>query len=198
MKQKCPVIVFVILLMATGLHADEAVGSSNSPLSKKERLKQCQSAVQTHFEAEARCSRQICTRCFVKKGKSTQDWQARLRKPEKCFRKIVQQTKACKIVLSPQALYEEYKSNPAVVDEKYKGKTVVIKGVLKELAETPNGIPFANLKAGKYGIKRVVLFASEQHQQKMISKKKGAKIFAICRGGGKYVVYPRLNDCIFL
>ncbi|MCP4607943.1 MAG: hypothetical protein GY845_04435 [Planctomycetes bacterium] len=174
MKLQSPLIMLAALLLTPDLHADETVSSSTAPLSKKERLTQCQSAIQAHFGSTAKCAKQICARCLVKKGKSEEDWQSSLLPQKKCLRKILRQTKVCKIVLSPKAFYDDFKNDPAQVDAKYKGKTVVIKGVLKEMAETPDGIPFANLKAGKYGIKRVILFASEQHQQKMLSYKKGA------------------------
>ncbi len=198
MKLQYGLIIIIGLFLAPGLLADETVSSAKPLLTKKERLAECQSAVQAHFGSTLKCAKPLCTKCLLKKGKSKEDWQSRLHTPPNCLRKTLQRTKFCKVVLSPKALYDDFKKDPAAVDEKYKGKPVVIKGVLKVMAETPDGIPFANLKAGKFGLKRVILFAAEAQQKKMVAFKNGETLFAVCRGGGKYVIYPRLNDCYFL
>lgn len=100
------------------------------------------------------------------------------------------------VEVTTKQLFADYESNEVSADNKYKGKTLMVTGIIKRIAKDPfDDKPYVELLAGdKYGINSV--HASVANEAALAPLKKGNKLIMRCRGGGSSLATPpMLVDC---
>lgn len=98
------------------------------------------------------------------------------------------------IEVTAKQLFADYEANEVSADDKYRGKPLLVTGVIKKISKDAFDKPYVQLLAGdRYGINDVwARFTDESALGKL---KKGQKLVVRCTGKGMTLTTPALVDC---
>lgn len=100
------------------------------------------------------------------------------------------------IEVTADELLDAYKENELAGDKKYKGKTLVVTGVLDSIQSGMGDTPFLLLKAGdefEFNMPQAHFDASETDS--LVALKKGESIKIQCVSDGEMIGSPMLKEC---
>ncbi|AYN26711.1 hypothetical protein D8682_06740 [Buttiauxella sp. 3AFRM03] len=98
------------------------------------------------------------------------------------------------IYVTPEQIFADYASNELAADEKYKGESLAIEGVVNAVKSGVNGKPYVVLKVA--GFNKPYLQFVDTETDKLMNIKKGEKIAARCIGYGQVMGGPQLKECV--
>lgn len=97
------------------------------------------------------------------------------------------------IKITASQLYAEYEANEISADEKYKGKTLEVSGIVDGIAKDILNSSYVILKTSNI-IGRIQCYIEDSEQSKAAALQKGQKITVIGRNDGK-MMNILLKDC---
>lgn len=99
-------------------------------------------------------------------------------------------------VISPEKLHQEYEKNEVRADKNFKGKKLIVSGVISKIQSGLRDEPSVVFKTKKAFQSPQANFAKTA-QDKVIDLDKGQEIHLVCVGGGEIAGTPLLIDCLF-
>ncbi len=100
------------------------------------------------------------------------------------------------VEVTADELLAAYKENELAGDQKYKGKTLVVTGVLDSIQSGIGDAPFLLLKAGdEYEFNMPQAHFDKSETDSLVALKKGESITVQCVSGGEVMGSPMLNEC---
>lgn len=100
------------------------------------------------------------------------------------------------VVATPEELMREYEANTVSADQKYKGKTIEVTGVVSEISTGIDGKPYISMNTSSTFSSPVFNF-SKDYLNQMAKLRKGQEVTVICKGAGDAIKIPILKECIF-
>lgn len=107
---------------------------------------------------------------------------------------VAPETAAPPIKVNAKTLFRAYDFNEVTADQKYKGKWLVVAGLVQRLEKNSDGqvVVFLNSKGGD---EIVVAFLVGGNDDWLATVKKGQNAIFECRGAGKALGSPILKSC---
>ncbi len=100
------------------------------------------------------------------------------------------------VEVTADELLAAYKENELAGDQKYKGKTLVVTGVLDSIQSGIGDAPFLLLKAGdEYEFNMPQAHFDKSETESLVALKKGESITVQCVSSGEVMGSPMLNEC---
>ena len=100
------------------------------------------------------------------------------------------------VTVSALQLFKDYDANEVAADEKYKGKMLLVDGVVTGIdKDFLDNIVIQLKSTNQFMPTRATMEPSEKSQAAKLSK--GNKVKVLCKCQGKLVGSPSLDDCIF-
>ncbi|EBV9055791.1 hypothetical protein AUA18_09390, partial [Salmonella enterica subsp. enterica serovar Saintpaul] len=99
------------------------------------------------------------------------------------------------VIASAEKIAEDYDANEARGDRDYKGKPIVISGVVEKIRSTMGDVPAVELKTN-VGIQGVSLYFTKENEKLAIDLNKGDKVSYACIGDGSVLGDPVLRGCM--
>jgi hypothetical protein len=88
-----------------------------------------------------------------------------------------------------------YDGNTVAADQKYKGKTLKIKGTVSDIATDFLGNPYVTMKGGVNEFMEPQFKFPSGAADQMAKLKKGQAVTFVCTGAGDVAKTPMLDDC---
>lgn len=100
------------------------------------------------------------------------------------------------IEVTADELLAAYKENELAGDQKYKGKTLLVTGVLDSIQSGMGDTPYLLLKAGdEFEFSMPQAHFDKSETDSLVALKKGERIKIQCVGNGEVIGSPMLKDC---
>lgn len=100
------------------------------------------------------------------------------------------------IEVTADELVAAYKENELAGDQKYKGKTLLVTGVLDSIQSGIDDTPFLLLKAGgEFEFNMPQAHFAKSETDSLVALKKGESIKIKCVSDGEMIGSPMLKDC---
>ncbi|MGP2469958.1 OB-fold protein [Yersinia sp. 2540 StPb PI] len=95
-----------------------------------------------------------------------------------------------------QEIVDAYEANTIAADRKFKGKMIVVGGVVESVATNFSGDPYVTFTAkNRWHSPRLYFEKTERELDKLANFSVGQKIVSICVGGGDVQKSPILKEC---
>ena len=98
-------------------------------------------------------------------------------------------------VLTAQQLFSEYEANEVAADLKYKGKVLLVTGVVTDIGKDIFDTPFIEMSLDQFGLEGVRCKFAEKEVPGIASISKGQTITVKGKGDGKLVFSVELRGC---
>ena len=80
------------------------------------------------------------------------------------------------IAITAEQLYAEYDKNEIAADQKYKNKTLVVTGKIRDLGKTIGDMPYVYLATGAFSHQVMVMFPAKVYDDKLATFNRGTTI----------------------
>lgn len=100
------------------------------------------------------------------------------------------------VEVTAEELWAAYDQNELAGDKAYKGKTLVVTGVLDSIESGLGDTPYLTLRAGdEYNFNTPQAHFDKAETDSLISLSKGETVTLRCIGDGEIIGSPMLSDC---
>ena len=100
------------------------------------------------------------------------------------------------IEVTADELLKAYKENELAGDKAYKGKNLIVTGILDSIESGMGDSPYLTLKAGdEYEFNTPQAHFQKSETDSLIELKKGESVTLHCIGNGEIIGSPMISDC---
>jgi hypothetical protein len=99
------------------------------------------------------------------------------------------------IEITGRALYAEYEANEVAADNRYKGRKLLVKGLVTSIEKDFMDNIVVHLAGGQYEFDTVMATLEDSQNSAAATLNKGDVIKLACTGGARIVSTPTLSDC---